>query len=68
MDVVRYEGKWFKIIPKKYEPERQTQEIAWWLIREPLVIPEDVYRNYFTKERESAKVLYPSFRKEESSN
>ena len=64
MDVVRYQGKWFKIIPKKYEPERQTFEIAWSLVREPLIIPEDVYRNYFTKERENAKVLYPSFRKE----
>ena len=64
MDIVRYQGKWFKIVPKRYEPERQTSEIAWTLIREPLVVPEDAYRNYFAKERENAKVLYPSFRKE----
>jgi hypothetical protein len=64
MNVVRHQGKWFKIVPKPYETERQTSEIAWSLIREPLVIPEEAYRKYFEKERENAKVLYPSFRKE----
>ena len=64
MDLVRYNGKWFKITPKPYEPELQTYNVAWAQIREPLVAPEDAYRAYFEKERKIVKVLYPSFRKE----
>lgn len=64
MDIVRYNGKWFKIMPKPYEPESQTYQIAWAQIREPLITSEDAYREYFQRERENVKVLYPSFRKE----
>jgi len=62
--VVRYNGKWFQIIAKSYEPERQTIEIAFSMLREPSITPPEAYRNWFKKEREDAKVLYPSFRKE----
>ncbi|MFM2010907.1 MAG: hypothetical protein RLZZ479_1298 [Bacteroidota bacterium] len=65
MQAVRYEGKWYKIVPKSYEPERQTFEIAWHLIREPLVAKEEAYRRWFKIEQENVKVLYPSFRKDE---
>ena len=62
--VVRYNGKWFKIVAKPYEPERQTIEIAFSMLRDPSIMPPEAYINWFKKEREDAKVLYPSFRKE----
>jgi hypothetical protein len=68
MDIIRYNGKWFKINTKPYEPERQTYEIAWQLVREPLIVPQEQYRKYFEKQRKEAKVLYPSFRKEQEEN
>ena len=34
------------------------------MIREPSLKPPEAYRNWYKKERENAKVLYPSFRKE----
>lgn len=64
MEVVRYNGTWFKIIPKPYEPERQSYKIAWAMIREPQIYPESIYRRYFQSLRKDVKVLYPSFRKE----
>ena len=64
MEIVRYKGKWYKIIPKPYEPEHQTYSIAWMMIREPMIVPEVAYRKYFQTLREEAKVFYPSFRKE----
>jgi len=64
MEIVRYQGKWFRILPKPYEPERQTYSIAWMMIREPTIMPEAAYKNYFQKLRDEAKVFYPSFRKE----
>lgn len=60
--LIRYEQKWFKIDPKPYEVEKQTQEIAWHLAKG--LNPEDAYRKYFEKQRKQAKVLYPSFRKD----
>ena len=62
---VRYEGKWFKIIPKKYEPERQTNQVAWMQIKEPIITPEEAYRRYFEKSKKESKVLCPSFRQDD---
>jgi hypothetical protein len=64
MEAVRYNGNWFKIIPKQYEPERQTYEIAWHRIREPLVLSPEAYREWYASEQKKVKVLYPSFRKD----
>jgi lipocalin len=64
MDIVRYKGKWFKIEAKPYEPEKQTFTVAWSQIREP-VVAQEAYKTYFEKQRKEAKVLYPSFRKDE---
>jgi hypothetical protein len=61
---IRYKGKWYSVIPKPYEPERQTYEIAWMLAKNPGMTPQDAYRLFFEKERKDAKVLYPSFRKD----
>lgn len=64
MNALRYNGVWFKVVPKAYEPERQTYEIGWQRIREPLVLSPAAYRNWYVSEQRKAKVLYPSFRKD----
>jgi hypothetical protein len=64
MQVVRYQGKWYKIVPKPYEPEKQTYEISWNLIKQPNLAKEEAYRTWYQKQREIVKVLYPSFRKD----
>ena len=61
--VVRYNGKWIRIIPKAYEPERQTYEIAWAMIKTSTSAPE-AYRQWYANEQKKVSVLYPSFRKE----
>lgn len=63
---IRYKGKWYTVKPKPYEPERQTYEIAWMLAKNPDMTPQEAYRLFFEKQREEAKVLYPSFRKDAS--
>jgi hypothetical protein len=66
MEAIRYNGQWFKVIPKLYEPERQTFEIAWQRLREPLILSPEAYRNWYVNEQRKVKVLYPSFRKDEA--
>ena len=65
MAIFRYNGKWYKVNPKPYEPEKQTNEVAWLQIREPLVTKEETYRRYYEKKRIDSKILYPSFRKDD---
>ncbi len=65
MEFIRYDGKWYKITPKPYEPERQTTQVAWMQVREPLTAT-DSYRKFFDKQRKEARILYPSFRKDAS--
>jgi hypothetical protein len=60
---IRVQGKWYKVMPKQYEPERQSYSIAYSIIRDG-ISPEVAYRNWFSNERKDAKLLYPSFRKE----
>lgn len=62
--MVRYKGLWIRIVSKPYEPERQTAEIAWYLIKNPEKTPQDAYRYWFAKEQTDASILYPVFRKE----
>jgi hypothetical protein len=59
---IRIQGKWFSIRPKPYEPERQTYNIVSQIIRQN-VSPEVAYKNWFEQERKDAKLLYPSFGK-----
>lgn len=66
MEIVRYQGKWFKITPKAYEPESQTAQVAWAQIREPSVAPTEHYKRFFEKQRKEARILYPSFRKDDN--
>jgi hypothetical protein len=65
-DLARYNGKWYKITPKPYEPERQTNQVAWMMIREPLIASEEAYRKYYENLRSEVKVLCPSFKKEDA--
>ena len=62
--LIRYNGKWYKINSKKYESESQTIKIAWDLVRNSNLKSEDAYINYFNNRREENKILYPDFRKE----
>ena len=64
MDVVRHNGVWIRIVPKPYEPERQTNDIAWSMILDPKLNPAWAYRKWYAAEQENAKVLYPTFRKD----
>lgn len=61
---IRVQGKWYSILPKPYEPERQTYNIAYAIISKG-TSPELAYREWFAQERKDAKLLYPSFRKDE---
>jgi hypothetical protein len=63
MDIIRYKGKWYKISKKPYEPETQTIQVAWRQIRDRNT-PEEAYRKFFENQREEARILYPSFRKD----
>ena len=60
---IRFQGKWFSVSAKPYEPERQTYEIAWSQIKKR-ISPEQAYRDWFVREQKDAKLLYPSFRKD----
>jgi hypothetical protein len=62
MDTLKYNGKWFKVQKKPYEPERQTYEVAWMQIKG--METREAYRTYFAKQQKEAQILYPSFRKD----
>jgi hypothetical protein len=61
--VFRYKGSWYKITPKSYESEYQTNKIAWMMAKEGLT-SQEAYRKFFAEEQNMAKLLYPSFRKD----
>jgi hypothetical protein len=54
--LIRFQGKWFEIQPKSYEPERMTADIAWLQIKEG-VSPEEAYRRWFEKQRKLSRLL-----------
>jgi len=64
MSMYQYKRKWYKVQPKPYEPERQTVQVAWAQIKGSSA--EKAYKDYFTKLREDAQILYPSFRKDDN--
>lgn len=66
MELLRYNGAWYKIKAKPYEPESQTVQVAWSQIREPEIAPMEHYKRYFEKQRKQAQILYPSFRKDDN--
>jgi hypothetical protein len=56
MYLVRYNGKWFSISPRPFEPERMTTDIAWLQIKEGLSAA-DAYRSWFETQRKISRLL-----------
>jgi hypothetical protein len=56
MFVVRYNGKFYEIRPRPFEPERMTVDIAWIQIKEG-VTPEVAYRIWFERQRRISRVF-----------
>jgi hypothetical protein len=56
MYLVRYNGKWFSIRPRPFEPERMTTDIAWLQIKEGLTAAE-AYRTWFENQRKISRLL-----------
>jgi hypothetical protein len=54
--LVRFEGRWFRISPKPFEPERMTTDIAWLQIKEGLA-PAEAYRRWFEDQRRISRLL-----------
>jgi hypothetical protein len=54
--VVRYNGTWFVIDPREFEPERQTTDVAWIQIKDG-VSPEEAYRRWFENQRKITRLL-----------
>ena len=56
MFVVRYNGKFYEIHPRPFEPERLTVDIAWIQIKEG-VTADEAYRLWFEKQRRISRVF-----------
>lgn len=56
MYLVRYQGRWFTITPKPFEPERMTTDVAWIQLKED-VSAEEAYRRWFTRQRKLSRLL-----------
>lgn len=54
--LVRFQGKWVEIVPRPYEPERMTTDIAWIQIKEGLSAVE-AYRKWFERQRKLSRLL-----------
>jgi len=54
--LVRYQGKWMRIRPRPYEPERMTTDVAWLQIKEGLSAAE-AYRRWFETQRTISRLL-----------
>jgi hypothetical protein len=54
--LVRYNGRWVKIYPRDFEPERMTTDVAWMQIKEGLS-PAESYRLWFEKARRISRLL-----------
>jgi hypothetical protein len=54
--VVRYNGKWYQIKPKPFEPERMTTDIAWLQIKEKLT-PQEAYVKWCKEQRNIYRML-----------
>jgi hypothetical protein len=54
--LVRYNGKWYVIKTKPFEPERMTTDIAWLQIKEQLT-PQEAYKKWFKEQRIISQLL-----------
>jgi hypothetical protein len=54
--LVRHNGRWIKIQPRPFEPERMTTDIAWMQIKEKVSV-EEAYLRWFELQRRISRVL-----------
>jgi hypothetical protein len=54
--LVRFQGKWFEITPRPYEPERMTTDVAWLQILGGVDGPT-AYRRWFEKQRKLSRLF-----------
>lgn len=54
--LLRYNGKFYRVQVKPFEPERMTTDIAWLQIKEGLT-PEAAYRKWFEQQRNISHLL-----------
>jgi hypothetical protein len=54
--LVRYNGKWVRIRPRPFEPERMTTDVAWLQIKADLT-PREAYRTWFESQRKISRLL-----------
>lgn len=59
--LLRYQGKWYKISAKKYEPEIQTIKVSWNMIKG--LNQDESYRKFFEERQKDSEILYKEFRK-----
>lgn len=53
----RFQGKWYSVKPKQFEPERQTHEIMWEIVKGKE--PRKAYRDWYATENKISSILYP---------
>ena len=54
--LVRFQGIWYTITPRPYEPERMTTDVAWAQIREGLDA-QTAYRTWFMTQRKLSRLV-----------
>lgn len=54
--VLRYQGRWFTVNPRPYEPERMTTDVAWIQLKEG-VSAEEAYRRWYEKQRRISRLF-----------
>lgn len=54
--LVRFQGRWYDIAVKPFEPERMTTDIAWIQIKEG-VSPVEAYKRWFIQQRKLSRLL-----------
>jgi hypothetical protein len=54
--VLRYQGRWFVVNPRPYEPERMTTDVAWMQLKEN-VSAEEAYRRWYEKQRRISRLF-----------
>jgi hypothetical protein len=64
---VRFRGRWVKISPRPYEPERMTTDVAWIQLKEE-VSPEEAYRLWYEKQRTISRFFQQCGSKPQSSS
>jgi hypothetical protein len=54
--LIRFQGIWFDITPRPFEPERMSTDVAWSQIREGLDAPA-AYRAWFMTQRKLSRLV-----------